>query len=288
MKRFIDQQIQEFKKTNIAVKIIYINILVFVLYVFFAAIISISHRDWAEKMPEFLALHGDIQKVILKPWTLFTYSFFHGTSLIHLFFNMVTLYFLGKAFLHYFSEKTFLNIYILGGLAGAFLFLIITNLSAVDPLLFGASASIYAVMIALVTYQPNLEFQLLLIGKVKLWHIVGFIIVLNLLQLIENGTYNLGGLFSHIGGGLAGYFYMLQFNEGDPVGRFFERITGSVSANHKTDFSFTRKPRTADDYEYNAWKKANQAQVDAILDKIKKSGYNSLTQQEKEFLFKQK
>ncbi len=283
---FFEQQKLQFQQANIVIKLIYINIVLFILTLLIESFSNLGGTHLP--LLDWFVLKNDTSW-IYKPWTLISYAFFHSPKdLFHLLSNMIFLYFFGPFFLYYFSEKMFLRVYLLGALVGGLFFILLTNLFPVFNRslysLIGASASIYAIITFIVVYNPNKEIRLFGLVSLKLWQLAAFILVMDLLQLSDGK--NIGGHLSHFGGALAGYLYLIQFNKGDRLGQFFDSIPRLFK--RKPTFKTTKNevpPRN--DYDFNSRKKENQEKIDRILDKISKSGYESLTKTEKEFLFKQ-
>jgi hypothetical protein len=203
---------------------------------------------------------------------------------------MLWLFWFGKIFLEYLPAKKLLSVYLLGGLSGAFLYIIAYNFlpvfSAVLPQAhaLGASAAVLAVVTAIAFYMPNFTLNLLFIGPVKLKYIALFSIVLDLIN-IPHG--NAGGHIAHLGGALYGYLFIVQYKKGRDISKGYDSIIDSVAKLFKPRkrMKVTYK-RTADEYEYNKTKIENQKEIDRILEKISKGGYESLTKAEKEVLFK--
>ena len=273
------------QRLNVLEKIIAINLAVFLL-----GMILKTFTSWLE-------LPSDFNAFILRPWSVVTYAFVHY-DFIHILFNMLVLYVIAQYILNLFSPKIALNIYFLGAISGAMLYLLVYNLfPKTFPMSFllGASASVRALLIFLCAYMPNKEFRFFTIS-IKLWYIGLAIVILDVLgvingiQDIENG--NVGGYIAHLGGAILGYFYAKQLAKGTDIGKGFEKIMDAIVSLFKFP---KRKPLktvhknkskvggfTKGDFnEFN-----KQKQIDIILDKISKSGYDSLTAEEKEFLFR--
>jgi len=298
MNKFSFQQVLKgYQDGDAATRLIYINGAVFIalkiilvtLWLF--AIKGGDANDW---IMDFMAVPTYVDKLIMRPWTLFTYMFTH-TGFLHLIFNMIALYFGGQLFSQFLGQKKVWSVYINGGFAGAILYIIAYNLfpvfGEVIPVskAIGASASIMAILAAVATYVPNMEVRMFFLGNIKLKWIVIFLFVVDVLSISQS---NSGGHISHIGGALYGYFFALQLKKGRdisawiwPIQRFFKKL---FSFEKKSKIKVTHRsgvPKS--DYQYNASKKQEQEKVDAILDKISKSGYDSLTKEEKNFLFSQ-
>ncbi len=243
---------------------------------------------------QWFALPSNITTLLTRPWTLVTYMFLHE-GFLHLLFNMIMLYFGGIVFLEYFSGKKLLWTYILGGLSGALFFVAAFNIfpafAAVNnhAIVLGASASVLAIIIAIATYIPDYSVILFLIGRVKLKYLAIAFVLLDVLS-IKSG--NPGGHIAHLGGALWGFVYAMSLKKGNDFYGFLYSIKlpdfGVFKSAKYGNFKTSRPAngRPLNDDEYNKRKTDKQKEIDRILDKISKSGYSSLTKQEKELLFK--
>lgn len=277
--------LHKYKTLNIAEKLIAINLVVFVLFGLTSFLFKTNFLfDW-------FVLSKEASAFISKPWSILTYSFLHQ-GLVHFAMNMVMLYYVSKLFFSRFSANLFLNIYLLGALVGGVLFLLSYNLFPVFNnqmgFLVGASASVMAVLIFICASLPQMEVAVFTF-KIKLWQLGVFFVVLDLVQ-IPNG--NSGGHIAHIGGALLGYLYATQLKKGNDIGSGFgnlmDTITSWFSSKGKSKLKTvhkTKSQRRATDKTVHQKKRAKQEQTDAILDKISKSGYESLSKEEKAFLF---
>jgi len=278
----------QFARLNIAEKLIALNVLVFLvnrLVTFLLKLPSNGLVRWME-------LPINMVDFIKQPWSIITYSFFHG-GVGHIFWNMLLLYFSGRILLNLFDEKRFINIYSLGVIFGGLLFLLSYNVfpvfSGINAALIGASAGVTAVLIFVCTYMPN-QIVRIFVFNVKLWHVGVFSVLVDIVQ-ISNNT-NPGGHISHLGGALLGYIYARQLTQGrdigegfskflDSIGNFFKREKKSpLKTVYKKETSAEKKIKT------NYTQENHQRKIDLILDKISKSGYESLSRDEKDFLFK--
>ncbi len=238
-----------------------------------------------EDVSAFFAIPANVSTLIQKPWTFITYMFFHW-DVIHLFFNMLWLYWMGKIFQEYLGSKKLLSTYIAGGFMGALFFIAAYNIfplfsnSLHSAFALGASASVLAITIATATLLPEYPIQLLFFGTVRLKWIAVFTIVLDLINI--SGA-NAGGHIAHLGGALFGFIYIRSLQKGTDLTGWLVKLFDRLSPSGKMKVAHSQKKR---DEEYNITKKAKQEQMDEILDKISKSGYGSLTQEEKNFLFK--
>jgi len=277
----------KFKTLNIANKLIVINIAVFLL--FFIA--SFLFNTSSEVLMQWFVLPEEPIEVLKQPWSLLTYSFLHG-GFTHILFNMIWLNFFSKFILNLFSEKRFLTVYLLGALYGGLLFVTAYNVFPVFQskagYLLGASASVSALMVFAATYSPNISFRFFMV-TIKLWQLAVGLFLLDLFRL-GSGT-NAGGMLSHVGGAVFGYVYAVQLAKGNDIGLWFEKIVASLvnlfKTKKNTPFRKVHKtPKNTSKKKTTSVKDERQIKIDGILDKIGKSGYESLTKQEKDFLFK--
>lgn len=286
----IDEIKQTFKKGSMLTRLIYINLGVFLFIKIIDIFFFLFKIEQQNLFVEWLAVPAQLSQLMHKPWTIISYMFLHQ-GFLHILFNMLWLFWLGKIFLQYFSEKQLLSVYLLGGIVGASLYILAFNVFPVFgshieySYALGASASVYAIIIATAIYVPDYSLYLMFLGKVKLKHIAIASIVLDILLLTDG---NAGGHIAHLGGAVFGYFYTKQWQKGKNLGQGFEKITGSVSdwfkPKPKMKVSYTNKET---DMEYNKRKHNEQEKVDQVLEKISKHGYESLSQKEKEMLFKE-
>ena len=270
---FLDNLKREFGIANMLNKLIYINVFSFLVLNIFSVIFSLLLID-ISSIKELLMLPSSTEEVIKKPWSLISYMFIHD-NFIHLLFNLIWLHFGGKLFLQYLNQKQLLYSYVLGGLFGGILFIIaFNNLPALIPYsenakALGASASVLAIFFAIATYIPNFQVSIPFIGFIKLKHIALIYIILDFLN-IPNG--NAGGHIAHLGGAIFGFFYVKQFTQ-----KSAKNKQNQFLSYLKNIFNF-QKSKNKKSYKMK--------EIDLILEKISKSGYNSLTKIEKELLFK--
>ena len=281
---------------NMIIKLIFINVAVFIIINLIGLFSFLFTGHGAENLGiiNWLAVPADLTSLLYKPWTIITYAFLHY-DFFHILFNMLWLFWFGKIFLEFLNEKQLLNVYLLGGISGAFLYIFAYNVfpvfQASVPFSYalGASAAVYAVVVAIAAFVPDYSIILLLIGRVKIKYIAIFVVVLDFLS-ISGG--NAGGHIAHLGGAAFGFFFAMQRKSGKDITAWFGNFTDDIAGWFKrkpkmrvTENKFKTKKPTSD-LEYNAQKKVNQEVIDKILDKISKQGYNSLTKEEKEILFK--
>jgi membrane associated rhomboid family serine protease len=241
----------------------------------------------------YVSLSSNPNDLLWKSWSIFTYAFCHS-SVLHILFNLIMLNFAGRLFLIFFNQKQLLSLYFVGSFFAGLLFLLsymfFPALANVNTALVGASASVMAILFATVSYSPLMNIRLLLFGNVKLWHIASVLIVIDLFQLPMENT---GGHLAHIGGAFFGYIYIRLLKNGIDICNWFTIILDTFSSifGSRKSKPFKKVHRT---YKAPAVKRASkivtkdkvQQQIDEILDKISQSGYDSLSSDEKEFLFK--
>lgn len=279
-----------FKHGSIITQLIYVNLAVFlvirVIYVFFYMFnVDFDLLKW-------LALPSSLRELAYRPWTLFTYMFLHF-NFLHILFNLLWLHWFGNIFLTYFDEKKLLGTYIMGGLLGGIAYVLAYNFipafTATSSILLGASASIIAIVVASALYAPNLQINILLIsslfGPIK---IIWIALISVALYFIGISGSNAGGNIAHLGGALWGFVYMWQLKRGRdiiaPFNRFLSSF-GSLFRRRKLKVTYRNNVGSMSDWEYNARRKKEKEAMNEILDKIGKSGYESLTKREKEILF---
>ncbi len=277
-----------FRNGSYLTRLIYLNIAVWIVVrlVFVGYSLSGVDGSW---LLSWLSLPASSELLLSRPWTLFSFMFLHF-EFLHILFNMLWLYWFGKIFLEYHSQQKLLSLYLFGGLAGGLAFLAAYNGLPIfqerlaTSELIGASASVIAIVIASAVYVPNHIIHLAFIGPVRIKWIALISIVMYLISLSGE---NAGGNFAHLGGALWGWIYMSQLRLGRNITGWFDQILGGVGS----WFTFKRKLKIKHvspnpDYDYNRSKKQQQNEVNQVLDKIGKSGYESLTFEEREILFK--
>lgn len=267
-----------FKNAEIVEKLIYINVGLFLLTFLFSIFKNTTIFEW-------FALYPTFNDFLSKPWTIVSYGFLHA-NFLHILMNLIALFYIGNLFKQYFTSKQVLNFYLYGTIFGGFIYLLGFNYLPIlegrtSPVV-GASAGISAIFIGLATYMPNFELKFPLIGFIKLWVLGAIWVALDLIQI---PTGNAGGHLAHLGGALFGFLYVQQASNKElkifpPFSNLFKKKEKKSPL--KTVYK-TKKRRTAS----NVGKNENQLKIDAILDKIGKSGYDTLTKAEKDFLFKQ-
>ena len=278
----------QYKTANVVVKLIVINVAVFLVLHLGSFILSITPAY----ISSWFILSDDFTTILTQPWSLITYSFLHF-GVFHVLFNMLWLYWFGRIILNLFNGKRLLTVYLLGALFGGLLFVLAYNLFPVfasrNGFLIGASGAVTAIMVFIATYTPNTEVRIFTF-TLKLWHIALFLFLFDLVRIPTSG--NAGGLMAHVGGAAFGYLYAIQLAKGNDIGKWFENIMDWMANLFKPRAKnpFKKVHRTTQKPVQRSKPKESktdhQKKVDGILDKIGKSGYESLTKEEKDFLFK--
>ena len=292
MGNFISDLKNGFKRGNISLQFIYINVGVFVvttLISVFLMLFNLGYTSWMQ----WLELPAWMSQFVLQPWSLLTYMFLHAGAL-HLLFNMLWLYWFGQLFLTAFSARHFRGLYVLGGICGGLLYILAYNVFpyfapyVYGSYLLGASASVLAIVVATAVRSPEYRVNFMFVGAVRLKYVALFVVLMDLL-FVTSG--NGGGHIAHLGGALAGWWFAWSLGKGKDVtlwiNKVFDMLTGGVKIRRspKKPKMKVEKGGRAADYDYNAHKKQQSEEIDRILDKLKKSGYASLTTEEKKRLF---
>lgn len=305
MNRFAEELKFAFNRPdNGLLRIILINLIVFALLIVLRVILRLSGAgeifNWIMSQ---LMMPSDVPTFFTKPWTIITYMFTH-MDFFHILFNMLFLYWFGQIIMDYLGSKKFVNIYVLGGLAGGLLFILIYNLipyyhNQVGAPLLGASAGVSAIIVAAATLVPNHSFVLLFIGPVKIKYIALFYVVFKSFAGLDGS--NAGGELAHLGGALIGYIYVIQLRHGTDLGAWisgsldwikglFERkpkirVTHKQRSYSRSDEAYTHSSATQTSKSSSKRSTSEQEEIDAILDKISAKGYESLSKEEKQKLF---
>ena len=289
--------LNKFRSADIVRKFIYVNVLVYIILVLIGVFsVLLNTPSLVATVKSWLVLPASPMLVLHRPWTLFTYMFLHG-SFMHILWNMFALYFFGRIFLDFFSVRHFWCVYLSGGVFGALFYVLAYN---VFPYfqgvlhvshLVGASAAVLAVVTAAAVRSPEYRINLLFFGSVKLSTFAIITVCISVLMLSGN---NAGGNFAHLGGAFGGYLFAMLLGKGIDVTDILCRpvdwvrsMIGKLRSPRRKKRKFTYSPggKHGTDYEHNARKRAAEAEVDAILEKIKKGGYASLSEEEKKRLF---
>jgi membrane associated rhomboid family serine protease len=283
---------QTFRQGNAVTRLIYINIAVYLALHIFLILMRLFSLN-GEFIFSYLSLPSSLSQLLYRPWTFVSYMFLHK-DFFHIFFNMFALYWFGKLFLMFFSEKQLFGLYFFGGLVAGIVYVIAYNifplysqLSTIS-ILMGASGSIMAIIVATAFQAPNMHMRLLLIGPVKLKYIAIAVVLISFFGITSS---NAGGELAHLGGALYGYFFVVSLRRGKDHTHLFNRLMDTLFNLFKRRKMNVKKGSgpagKMSDAEFNRWKANNMAEIDRILDKIKSSGYGSLTPEEKRKLFEQ-
>lgn len=225
---------------------------------------------------------------LLRPWTIFTYMFVH-TSFMHILFNLVVLSWTGRLFTEYLGNDKLWATYILGGLCGGLFYFLGFNLLPVfsslniSATLIGASAGVVAILVAIATLLPDYTVQLMLVGPVRLKYLAVFLVVLYILSLRDG---NAGGQFAHLGGAFFGFIMVKQLRRGRDLTGWLVKFGKRFGGNKSSHLKVVSRSAAASDTRHREAQVASQEAIDRILDKINKSGFDSLTATEKEILYK--
>lgn len=285
----MNKYLNKYNQGTIVEKLIYINVGAFLL-TFLLNSFGYLFQSNSNLVMNWFSMPSNIDYFIARPWSIISYGFLHA-GFFHILTNLLVLYYIGNLFIDYFTQKQLLSFYLFGTVFGGLLYLvsytIFPALQNTNATLVGASAAVMAIFIGIATYIPNYEINIRFIGFVKLWKLAAFFVGLDLIQ-IPSG--NAGGHLAHLGGALFGFIYMSQIRKGaltftikTPFSSLF-----SKRSNLRTVYKAKRKKtKTKNSKQSKSNRPTNQQQIDAILDKISKSGYDSLNQEEKNLLFKQ-
>ena len=280
-----------FRNGSNLTRLIYINIAVFVLMTIVAvAGFLMNNPEIADKALDIFSVPASLNALLLRPWTLITYMFTHK-GVWHILFNMLWLYSFGRIFLEYLDGRKLVAVYLLGGISGALVYILSFNIFpaftgvVADSVAIGASASVMAVVIAIAAYVPDYTVQLMLLGRIKIKYLA---LAIFIFTSVMDFSINSGGKLAHIGGAIFGYFYTMNLRHGRDMGKGFNRILDFFVTMFKPrkKLKVTHK-KVATEYDYNAIRADHQKHINHILDKISKGGYDSLTKEEKETLFKE-
>jgi membrane associated rhomboid family serine protease len=299
---------REFNYGNTVSRIIFVNIGFFLLINIAWVILRISNGwqtpEFYHTLVEFFSISSSIKHDLTHIWVLITHMFFHE-RFFHLFFNMLMLYYFGRIVGDFIGNHRVLPLYLLSGLVGGLMFFVTVNLLPYGGdgvhIAYGASAAVMGIVLAAGVLSPDYIFYLPLLGPVKIKYIIAVMLIVDLLAL--GGSTNTGGHFAHLGGALFGWIFIRQLRKGQDLSVFVNRLIYSITLLFKKGFSKPERKgphmvyKSKDKKKTEARKqqrnkpnhssdnRSHQEQLDSILDKIKEKGYESLTAEEKEFLF---
>lgn len=291
----IDDIKKTFREGNMVSRLIVVNISVYIfvnlVYVFTA------YTGGESQIYQFiirnLAIPSEPIDLLLKPWTLFTHMFLHE-RIWHMAWNMIIFYWFGKIVGDLIGDRHILPLYILGGLTGAFVYMISAQVIGVPGYALGASAAVMAMVLAAAVISPDYIMHLLLIGPVKIKFIALAIVLFDLIGTAN--TMDSGGHWAHLGGALFGWFFVAKMGTNtdflDPIRNFFDRLRNgndAASQPQKSPLKVSYKSRKLNSPAQGERKSdldySHQEKLDLILDKIKQQGFEKLSEEEKEFLY---
>ena len=278
MSSILDDLKMQYQLGGVAFRLIFWNVLCFIVSLLFFYQFQLGVFNF----PDWIALTSDPSVLITKPWTLISYAFFHH-GFGHLFFNMMVLHFASALFLTFFNSKQFIGLYLLSALFSGIAFVTGYYFLHLSSAMVGASGAIMAILVATTTYRPLMTIRLLFFGNVKLWHITMVILVLDFMQFRIENT---GGHIAHLAGAFFGFIFIKLLQNVIYLSRI---LNNPFQKSRRAPFKKVHKnyPKSAPKPSSRiVVKDKTQQQIDEILDKISQSGYDCLTQEEKEFLFK--
>lgn len=268
------------KKDNGLIKIILINVILFIGISFIQVIMTISGlSSFFNIFINKLMLPASFNIFIFQPWSIITYFFLH-LNFMHILWNMLFLYWFGKIIKDNIGNNALISLYVLGGIIGGLLFMAIYNIipyyveRVPESLMLGASAGVFSIVVGSATLLPNYSFYLLLIGPVRIKYIALFYVLLSFFDVAGS---NAGGEIAHMGGAIIGYIYIKKLQNGIDIGQ------GLI--NFINLFNNKQVSEVRDENDTNIFEESSQDEIDKILDKISESGYSSLSKDEKERLF---
>jgi membrane associated rhomboid family serine protease len=283
--------ISRYQNGNMVIRLIYINVGIFLAFkIFYLGLFLFQQTEVYSLVTANIGLSASWTKALHKPWTFFTYMFFHD-GIWHILFNMLWLFWFGEIFNLYLGDRRILPLYILGGLAGAFFYMLVFNVfPAFTPqvnntMLIGASAGILAIVFGAVAINPDHSIMLIILGPVRIKYIALVLFVIDLITITGG---NAGGKLAHIGGAIFGFLFVRMLQNGTdmarPVNLVFDRIANIFKPRQNMKVAY-RKIKMEQPKAANPPVRSEQEKVDEILDKISRSGYSSLSKEEKDFLF---
>ncbi len=282
---------QRYRVGDLLTRLVFINVALFVVVRLAAVVLLLMGVDTTVWLT-YIELPASLPRLLIQPWSLLTYMVLHY-DLMHILFNMVWLYGFGKLFLYFFNEKQLGGLYLLGGLSGAVFYLVAYNTLpyfeevAASSYLLGASAAVIAIVVATAVHAPNFRVQMMFLGSVPLKYIALVTIFIDAISITSS---NAGGHLAHLGGALMGAIFALSLAKGKDITRTINTLVDGVvnlfkPRAPKMKSSYNPNARTETDTQYNARKKTEMAELDRILEKVKRGGYTGLSSEEKKKLF---
>ncbi|MEZ5014110.1 MAG: rhomboid family intramembrane serine protease [Chitinophagales bacterium] len=281
-----------FRYSDTIIQLILVNVLAFVVQTILLVIFFLAGQRevFLDFLGKWMYVHSDWHHLLTRPWTLITYQYLHDPlGILHILFNMLYLFFFGRVFVQFSAHKNALPLYVTGGIIGALVFAIACHIipslkDLTGQNMVGASAAVMAIVIASATLAPNHTFFLMFIGPVKLKYIALVVILIDLVSMPRE--INVGGHLAHLAGAATGFAYVQSYRRGRNWFRWWDTFSLRLQNMFRR-----RRPRIVYVQQDAAQSKRKekdkqQEKLDAILDKIKASGYDSLSKSEKDFLFK--
>ena len=280
----IDDIKLRYRQGGMMLRLIYINVGVFLLLHLASLVVWLFGGEAAQVLM-WVEVPSRPGELLLRPWTLITYCFSHY-ELLHILFNLLWLYWLGRIFMEYFTPKQLAGLYILGGLGGAALYVLAYSFLPVllgeRAYLIGASASVIAIVVAVAAYVPNYKIGLLFLGEISLKWIAVAMVVMAVMGI---GASNTGGDIAHLGGALVGLWFAHSFKRGHDITRWINAVLDGLAGMVRRKEPGVGSPIGGRDYGAGRASEPTEADLDRVLDKIRQSGYASLTDDERDILF---
>lgn len=280
-----------YNRGGVFLKLLYVNSVIFFVFTFFNAILGLFESSFIDFWAWF-SFDSNLLNNLYKPWSIITYMFIHG-DFMHLLSNMIVLFFIGGMFENMIGSKRVLSTYIIGGVLGALLYIVAHNIFPLliksgDSTVVGASAAVMAIFVGIAAYAPHMEISFWRLINIKLYVLAIIYVGLDLIRIdTPDGIAH----FAHLGGAAWGYYMGSQLKNGKDVSSWFDnwmdKLVNLFKRKPKMKVSYTSNEKSKpprDDYDYNAQKQSDQQKLNAILDKIKVGGYETLSKKEKEFL----
>lgn len=276
------------KPNNAHVQFIIVNAIIFIFINVLLAVGQLSKTGiFSLIIDTTFQIPSDVEAFMYRPWTMVTYAFTHK-GFLHIVFNMLWLYWFGRLYVDFLGDRRFINLYILGAISGAALYLIAYNtipalVERGGGVMIGASASVSAIVVGMATIAPNYKFNLMFIGPVSIKYMAAFVVVTSFFNI--SGT-NAGGNIAHLGGAAMGYIFIKMLQSGTDLGRplnaIYDMVGSILNPSKKVKVTHRNTTMTTTSKVKST---TSQAEIDAILDKIAESGYESLSKAEKDKLF---
>jgi len=290
MSGIIDEIKQSFRRGDALIKLIYVNVFVFLVVKLIEVSSFVSQASFGGTIPQLFMCPAWVPDILSQPWGLFTYMFLHQ-GFLHVLFNLLWLYWIGYIFIDFLNGKRLVAVYIFGGLSGAGLYILAYNMFPVfmpeNSYMLGASASVMAIVLAITVYVPNYTLYLVFIGPVKLKWVALVSVVLDVITLADG---NPGGHIAHLGGAVFGLYWGFKLKNGTDITKWSYRVSDGIAGLFKPKSKVKMYYNSGSAYKAgkatpHANDNLSKSELDAILDKISKSGYESLSAAEKEKLF---